>query len=492
MNGDLESLDYIVRFVSFYADHYSEFERHGDKAGQGKVTFQSLDEAVWTLQLLCALNVCGREAFPEELLERWMECLFRPIAELLKPQSLSIHNIPLWNWCAVGAIAIFFEDDALLEEALENEFGIRNQVKYGYTADGFWHECSVLYHYYSTEAFTQFLCFYAEKNPQDELISLLEKTYEMPAALSPDGAQLPAINDGWYPKTIDDSALNLLRANRVIASPAVAAQLDGIYRRDPQRFARADALLFLAEDFAQRAMPERDAARAFPDSCLAVLYQPMHILLKCGVLTTSHMHADCMSISIPPFADDLGTPGYGYPLTVSYYNRTLCHNTFVMDGVSQPQRVVTGQAEAIAGGIRAHADEIYDGVSCTRTLLGKGNAVTDEMVIHAEQAHQFDWIFRVGGECELPAGGQGAEFAGNEASYDQLSDVREYPENTKFALRCRMNGRSLTVRIAPETLEHVALYTAHMPGNPTDHVQTAILLRAHGADICFQARYEIE
>ena len=54
LNGDASSLDYVTRYVDFYARHYADFPVHGEYAGKGKVMGQSLDEAVWALCVLCA------------------------------------------------------------------------------------------------------------------------------------------------------------------------------------------------------------------------------------------------------------------------------------------------------------------------------------------------------------------------------------------------------------------------------------------------------
>ena len=490
LNGDASSLDYVTRYVDFYARHYADFPVHGEYAGKGKVMGQSLDEAVWALCVLCALKVCGREHFPKETLDRWLETMFRPMAALIQSQADRIHNIPLWLQCGAGAIALFFEDDALLESALEGEFGIRNQAKQGYTADGIWYECSLHYHYYATQALTEFLCMYQEKRPDDELFDLLRKAYQAPAQLSPDGWFVPSINDGWYPMGIGTYSRQIMYAHRIVPTPHTGAQLSEVLRREPKQFENAAALVFMRGESLQSESPERPDVCLFPATCLAVLNKPMHVMLKSGVLTTSHMHPDCMSIAIAPFAEDLGTPGYGHPLTSTYYRHTLCHNTFVMDGVSQPHRPVIGSVEAVVGGVRAHAENVYDGVNVTRTLTDEGGVLRDVMHIHADAAHQFDWVFRAAGEAELPAGGVADAFPGNEAPYEKLGDIRRYPDARTFAVRYTLGGQTLTVRIAPETLEKVSVYTAVMPGNPADQQLTAILLRTTGDDVCVEATYE--
>ena len=491
VNGDQESLDYIIRYVDFYATHYDEFPVHGEYAGKGKVMGQSLCEAVWALAVLSALKVCGRESVPQEKRDMWFEKLFRPLAALIQSQADRIHNIPLWLQCGAGAIALYFDDDALLESAVEGEFGVRNQVKQGYTDDGIWYECSLHYHYYATQALTEFLCMYQEKRPEDELFDLLCKAYQAPAQLSPDGWFIPSINDGWYPMGIGTYSRQIIYAHRVVPTAHTAAQLRTVLEREPKWFENAAALIFMHGDSLQGEEPPRPDVCLFPATCLAVLNRPMHVMIKTGVLTTSHMHPDCMSIAIAPFAEDIGTPGYGHPLTRTYYDRTLCHNTFVMDGVSQPHRPVIGKVEEIPGGVRAQAQNVYDGVNATRTLTDADGALRDVMHITADQAHQFDWVFRGAGKVTLPEGGVPDEFPGNEASYQKLSQICSYPDAKTFEAHYTLGEKTLTVRIAPETLRDVTVYTAVMPGNPADQPLTAILLRTTGDDVRVEATYEI-
>lgn len=493
LNGDKDALAYIVRYVDFYAAHYAEFPVHGEHAGVGKITSQSLDEGVWAMAVMRALNVCGKEAFTEEKLAYWMENLFGPLCEFIQAQATRIHNIPLWLQAAVGVIATFYGDEKLLESAVESQFGVRNQAKEGYTSDGLWYECSMTYHYYATEALSEFLAIYHLRTTEDEMFDLLRKAYTAPAELSPDGWFMPALNDGWYPTPFANYTRQIIYTHRFIPSAATGTQLCLIRERMPEKFENADALLFAQGDLSVYAGErKRPDVCLFPATCLAVMNKPTHVVLKSGVLTTAHMHPDCMSISIAPFAEDIGTPGYGHPMTRTYYDQTICHNTFLMDGLSQPHRPVVGTVCEVEGGIQAHADNVFDGVNCTRTLTEKDGVLYDEMHIEADQAHQFDWVFRSEGDAQLPAGGVSAAFEGVHESYSRLSDIKRYEGAEAFEMTCELNGKKIKASICPDTLKNVELYTAIMPGNPADHPLHAILLRATAKDVVVKAAYRFE
>ncbi|MBQ2709717.1 MAG: hypothetical protein IJF67_15705 [Clostridia bacterium] len=108
---------------------------------------QLLDEAVWCTYVLRALYPC-RDLFPAETLARWRDRLFRPLVDVItRPKDNNfIHNHVLWHMAAAGMAALTF-DDASLQFAVDGEYGIRHQVREGFTPEGFWMECSQLYHY---------------------------------------------------------------------------------------------------------------------------------------------------------------------------------------------------------------------------------------------------------------------------------------------------------------------------------------------------------
>ena len=489
--GEKKSLDYIIRFLDFYADAYDTFPVHGAHAGKGKIMGQSLDEAVWAAAALRALSVCGRENIPVGKLTAWRDRLFLPLADLVGRQANMIHNIPLWLQAARGLIALFFEDEALLRDALESEFGIRNQARQGYTADGLWYELSLGYHYYATEALGEFVAAYACVCPQDELIELLRRAYQTPGQLSPDGWSLPCINDMSYPSRIASRSRPGLRAYRIAPSRELALQIREGMCREPERLEGAETLLYMPPDVPEGIEFNPPERKVFPASCLAVMNKPMNIVLKSGSLTKSHMHSDALSVGVYPFSNDIGNPGYGHPMCQAYYRTSLAHNTVLMDGRSQPFRAQRQRVYETPAGIAARVEDLFDGVMGQRTLTAHGTSVTDVTEITADKTHQFDWIFHSEGEAALPAGGRPSELKGDEASYTYLTDIMEYDAKDGFKASFTLNGQVLEVLIPSETACQSRVFTAHMPGNPANTTMTAVIVRAHGAQIRFEARYEV-
>ncbi len=497
--GEEAAYDYMTRFIDFYAVHYAEFPVHGDWAGKGKIQGQSLDEAVWAIAVLRGVNACGLLARVGEAKARyWYETLFAPMAELLFPQAKSIHNIPTWLLCACANIAVTFGDGALLEKALDSEFGIRNQVAKGFTKDGIWHECSMTYHYYTAEALTHFAALFAVSHPDDPLLDEFEKIYTAPLAFAPDGWHLQCVNDGWYPQALGGSAPMMLRAERIVDSVELRSLAGEFLRRIPDRLAEPAMLLILRpeEDEATSvsATPAKPAEEVmlYPDTNYAFFRTPVPAILKSGVLTRSHMHCDYCSLIVPPFSDDLGTPGYGHPLTPSWYRLGASHNVVTVDG-AVPGQVLPSHVEHTASSVRAVVDTA-SAVPITRmerTLTPTADALLDECDYAADGEHTFDWLFHAKGDVTFSADGVPAGPLGTERGYQYFTDVRRMnvAPGERFTTSFCLNGETLTV--SAEVTDGMEVWTAKSPDNPADNTRTTLVLRLRGMEAKFRVRFQI-
>jgi len=480
--GNEDALAFLIRYVDFYADHYAEFPVHGRHAGRGKVMEQGLDEAVWCIAILRALKPC-EALIPEEKKRAWYEKFFRPLADLLLPQSNMIHNIPTWLKCAVGMIGLFYGDRELLEIAVESEFGIRNQVKKGFTADGFWRECSMTYHFYTVEALTNFFALYAESAPDDPLFAAFERMYTSPIALSHDGCSLPALNDGWYPASLRSASTLIFRAARISGDRSLAETARLLRERTGQNPPPAMELFYT--------VAESDVVLLGATN-LAVLRSPVFAILKSGVLEQSHMHQDYLSLRLPPFSEDLGTPGYAHPLVPTWYRRAPSHNCVCVDG-GMPGGVFASHVEETENGVRAVMEEnAWPGIRrASRTLTAEGDALADRTVFEAaEGEHVFDWIFHCDGEAaysaealeRLPAldGGRG---------YEHFTEVTRRAADGAFTAAFTLGGKTLTVAV--EDAGDAEIFTARAPGNPADHLRHVLILRRRGQSASFAVTYSV-
>lgn len=473
--GDEDAVLFLARYFDFYAAHYEGFAIHGE--GNGKVMPQVLDEAVWCINILRGFYPC-RDLFTAEQKQRWYEKLFVPLSALVNAPELqkSIHNHVMWHKAAVGAIAVCFEDDALLSEILDGHLGIRELANGGFTADGLWHECSPLYHYYALEALTGFCQFFAEAHPDDPLIALLERTHLSALKLSHDNWWIPSLNDGWYPLPLSRFADQFHRAAAASGSSALQAQVDRIYSRNPQAIDVPASLLI---------DPVPAAVELWQATKLAVFRHPLHAILKSGVLIRSHKHRDNLSVVLPPFSNDLGTPGYGHALYKGWYQLSASHNTIAVDG-TQPPFVIPTHIEACKNGAAAVVEEGWEGVvSARRTLTVEDGRLHDHAEIICDGEHDIDWLFHAEGEpvfsCE-----PGEEAAlGDHPGYEHFRDVRRI-DCTELTVTFTLNGRTLTLTASTEGMQ---VFAARSPGNPADTLRTSLILRVHGGKAVFDVFY---
>ncbi|MBQ4043611.1 MAG: heparinase II/III family protein [Clostridia bacterium] len=474
LDGNPDAIPFMQRYLDFYADHYAEFPVHGRWAGKGKIMGQGLCEAVWAIAVLRGFYPV-RQMFSAEKWAKWHRILFRPLAELLIPQAQKIHNIPCWLWCAVGMIGIAFDDEELLHEAVDGEFGVRNQVEKGFTKNGLWYEGSLHYHYYTAEGLTYFLSLYAKVHPDDPLIERLTGIYCAPLALSHDGYRLQSTNDGWYPRTLEDYATQIHRAAALTGSDRLVRQVETIRQYAPDSLKLPYALLI------EKPTP---ACELWTETNLAIFDEPLKFILKSGVIAPSHRHRDCLSVILPPYSDDLGTPGYGHPLTPGWYRLAASHNCVTVDQ-NQPAEMIPTHIEAVENGARAVVDGGWKEVtSAARTVTREEENLLDVTEITCSGTHTVDWLLHLSGEVTHNGSETPADALGEQFGYQHFTRIRRIGCEGEFTLRTG----ALTVKISSEG----EIYLADSPDNPANGTRTSVIVRTVGETASVRAVYSIE
>jgi len=473
--GDTDATEYIIRYLDFYAENYAGFEVHGKHAGKGKIMEQGLDEAVWAIQVIRALYACG-DLIPANKRTEWMEKLFQPMTALLIPQCNKVHNIPTWMLCAIGIIGMYFGDEKLLDHALNSEMGLRRQIAEGFTADGIWYEGSLGYHYYTVEALTYFFGFYAVRHPNDPLMDTFAKMHTAPQILSYDGYHLPSLNDSWYPCVTSNLAA---LAARICNDTSLTDAVEQIRKHAPNTLENVSALLY------ETVEPEATLLAA---TNLAVMHKPFHALFKSGILAASHRHIDYLSLSIPPFSEDLGSPGYGHPLTSGWYRLAPSHSLICVDG-EQPRKVVDSHVEATANGVRGIIDGKWlDLDKAYRTLTAEDETLIDESGMEARTEHTYDWIFHSTGTAQFSCDGEAAAALSDKPGFDFLEEIRRMNANGSFTARFTVEGVGTLSLSVPKT-DGLEIYTARTPSNPADIKRTTVILRHRGKSAYFRVLF---
>ncbi len=472
--GDTDALDFMTRYFDFYAENYEGFAPHLPYQ-TSKLMPQVLDEAVWCTYALRALYPC-RKLFSEEKLSFWHQKLFRPIAELVCEISINrgLHNHILWHMAAGGMVCLTFGDEEL-RWTIDGEYGIRWQTEHGFTEEGFWFEGSQLYHYYAAEALTGFCQLLADQNPNDPLLSRLDRIYIVPMLTSHDGWSIPSMNDGWYPLTLERFAGQLHRAAWCTGSRDLMAQLDEVKCRQPELLDTPQALLL------ERAP---SVTAAIPGVKLAVIRKPLFAILKSGVVSDSHRQDDCLSVVMPPISNDLGTPGYAHKLYKSWYCTPASHNTITINGI-QPMKVIPTHVETTEKSIRAVIDGGWDGVVASRTLTCEGGILRDVTEVQLESDGVVDWIFHMEGVRVIEAEICEAADVGEGSGYRYFADVRRLGGD-HLTIRCENDGETLTL---DTSLADTEAFIMKSPGNPSGQLRDTVILRKKGCAAVFDVKF---
>lgn len=410
---------YLKQTILFYVDHYDQYAIHGKHAGLGKVFPQVLSEAIFILSVERILRlVDGLNLFDQAEHQRIGDLLFRPAVELIKPQITMIHNIHAWMQGAIGACAHFLGDDALLDFAINSQWGWINQLKQGVSKDGLWYEISPTYHFYTLSALLSTAWIAREHGMDLADEPAFKQMGLLGARLAYDNGVLPAYNDGWSGVKLDNQAWIYEELVNLTGDQQLLDILARLYQRAPAGDGTCQplhalpgpiptpstgharnsisALVYGNPILSEPVAPER---RSFwlPDTGLAVLQnENLRVGLKFTPYCGWHDHHDMLAIDVyahdQVISPDLGTTGYGIDWTKKWHRTSVAHNMVVVN--EQPQD--RGKASLLShdeSHVCVKVSEAYPNVTLQRSIDLLPTGFKDQMSCQADEASTFDWVF---------------------------------------------------------------------------------------------------
>lgn len=492
---------------------------------RGIACFSALDEDVWIIRLAWAAALLGEALSREDRLPV-REGLFEPArAHLAAVRYRQIQNVANWDNSALLTLALLLGDeDAIEDDVLGGEFGVRDELARGVGADGLWWEVSLSYHYYVLAALSWTVrAFRATGRPFDR-DEVVRGMFRAPLALAFPDASLPAVNDCWYhisllgevghgipnaegfhelawswfgdPEFGRVLAANVARSGRV----TLEALLDGAVAPPP----------------AERAVEPRPS-RHFGDAGLAVLRSDdvVAILRAADGDGDAHGHPDQLGLQVfgagARIAIDPGTPGYGIALNDTWYRQTGSHSTVLLDSASQPPTRASiaafapGRAEAAVSWPAADAwpdverqtrqiewpqrpSIAYADATMRRTIGLAGAELTDAVDVFAPGERTIDWLLHIRGEfrgATQPAPGALSGPCG----YDELADVRRVdPGDGRVEFDLPAGRLTIDLERAPGE----ELFLASAPGNPAADRHLLLVRRRRAAQTRFACRITVE
>lgn len=447
LTGDTRYAAWAAAQLDFYADHYMEWP-----AGRGgaRLYWQTLDEATGGIKYANTVRLLGNYVTPARR-ERWRRGLFDPMAVTLNRTFQRIHNIAVWQRCAVAQFALVFGDQAMWRKAIDGPYGLRAQMSRGITSDCLWFEQSPGYNRYVVEAVLTLFTDAGLAGRASELAPEMDEAENLmlaPLYLRFPTGQLPNPADSIGLKFAPDRDL-FASAYRVFPTTIGLAAVAG--RHD------WDTLLDPPPPPPRPVVLPPVTSRNLRSTRMAVIKSgPWQVFFHYGQLTPQHSQAEALNYSAfygdTDITHDPGTVGYGSPLHRDYYTRGLNHNVPLFNGLGEvpPKR---GRLLTFASTMVAAAQPHYrPGARARRTLAIKGNRLVDtaEIVSTDGTPQRLGLALHVEGHVHLPANFvPDPDFArGRPPAFAYWRDVRSAVFHDRAAFDVTFGRVTLRVTIA--------------------------------------------
>jgi len=334
LTGDEKYAAWAAAQLDFYATHYLEWapQRQG-----ARLFWQVLTEGVNLITYAQTVRLLD-DYVDNARRQKWHDDLFVPEVKLLNENFPRILNITCWLRSASAQVGLIFDDEAMWREAIDGEFGVRQQIAEGITSDYLWYEQSFGYNSYVVNALASLFETAGLYGRADELAAEMATVQNLMLSTSflrfPTGA-LPTPSDTKGQLSAPDEEL-----------------FASMYRVFPTRIGLKRAsnernwnTLLDSPSTAPADAPELPpvVSRNFETSRMAVLRGgPWQVFMHYGQPPIkSHLQAEVLNFSA--YYDDVdvthdpGTVGYGSQLHRNYYIQGLNHNVPLVNGEGQEQ-----------------------------------------------------------------------------------------------------------------------------------------------------------
>lgn len=487
-----EYKDFILKVLTWYADHYDRFEEHGIWVGRAKVMGHTLDEACWGITLLDALFIAGID--PESEAARHLKKkLLVPMMRLIMSQPTNLMNISLWHAAFATGVGVYFKDEFLLRPYARYDRNGKRLIMDNVTEDGLWKENSISYHYYALSAALSFYSYAKQMDLADEELSaMLLKAYTAPLKLLYPNGELPATSDGW--KYTLDSVTDIYKQVYFLFkdTPDADALAAVIHFTEPKP--TANSLYFGIPPKPAYDLFNQKSVHLSRNKQVMLRSEAASVFMKYGNLCAGHSHPDALELSIFPFSMDPGSLSYGAAIHGEYFYVNGSHSTFMLDGKNQI-KTACGIGEMSDDGLAfsASIDGTYPGVTASRAvtlkdLSAKTCEITDQMAVGCDAEHQIDWIFHAIGDFTANGTLAPDSIKENENGFKHFKNIRRWTGES-FTCTWNFEGDQLTLKLP--AMGDTTIYIATTPDNPTKRERHAVLIRKQGKTLDVNALFTL-
>ena len=510
--------------LAHFVEHYREYPLANNLLGPTRLFQSTYLEAFWLVDMVAAFDLTRSSTAYSEADHSGLRDLFYESAAVVRSYDEGISNRQAFNNAGMGAVALLYDDEELLEHVLAGPHGFAFHMRESLLEDGIWYEGET-YHF-ATLDHSLNLAEMARRRGIDLYTGesgygSLRPMFDGPLKVMLPDLTFPSRKDSWFGRGIgyhrDVYELGFARYDEQRYGGLLShAYSNGEANRSDLTWR---TFLNLEPELPQVTSDESPRpgflslsdlrpkeCERMPGTGVAILRRDggsVYAGLEYGHYGGGHGHPDRLHLTL--FADgvhwflDPGTGWYHVP-ELGWYRSTLAHNTVSIDGKLQNPREGRLLAFGEAGGyqvVQSLVEDVAEGVDLRRTLCLGDGFLLDVVDAWSEDGreHTFDLALHTPEEIAAPdpAGptsgeppvsptppptpppNQGATSptaatAFSEASFASLGDRDGY-EFLREAAPLPAGALDATLRSNDSTLRLVQLgpaerYRARAPGIP--------------------------
>ena len=374
----------LLHYASIYADLPIQ-DKYGNIGGAGgKLARQSLDEAVYLIDLGW-IHYLIQPMLSSEHDQEITNGLILPMVETLQTPA-NQNRDSLSNWfsyhnAAIGMAAVSTNNSSMMQESLTRWNGLYHQLEFGFDDDGLWHEGSIAYHNYTLTAmainfeaarfFGIDLRNHSWQTSGGSTMAINQPFLSHLAFVKPDGT-LPRLNDDIQGTDLS-SIIDLLEfSNRYWPGQVPHSFLETAREMTEQVSLRS----CLWQSPVHGLSMNLESANFESFGLSIIRHNDLFILLDYGPHGGWHGHFDKLNVEISSnqsnLISDPGTVVYSLPSSNDWYRTSFAHSLPFIGFENQPEttgRLLNHNFTKESSFVMAQYTDEENGMNVTRLLL---------------------------------------------------------------------------------------------------------------------------
>jgi hypothetical protein len=420
-----------------YGERYLSYPNRDNVLGPSRLFFSTYLESMWLCHYLTAAVALRAAGLLDDATARAVARVADEGANLIGEFDEWFSNRQTWNNAALLAVAVWFEDEALAQRAIEGQSGLIPELARGFAPDGMWHE-GENYHLFALRGWLIGAGWARHAGvdvfQQPKLRARIAAALRAPAVSALPDFTYPARKDSRFGVSLvqpvylelwEVGIARLAASGAGEATSELESWLAALYRHGPVKLEPLDfylhdapldprpqapsrvalswwALLEMLPELPSDTAPWSARSELVVSQGLALLRSgDRYASLECGVVGGGHGHADRLHLTLHaagvPWLCDVGTRSY-VTRELFWYRSTLAHNAPRLDGVSQPPEGATCEAFD-ASGEWAWARGRFGDV--TRTVVAGPAYVLDVVELATREEHLLELPWHFGGDAAV-------------------------------------------------------------------------------------------